>query len=147
MDRYIKFTWESPLKAFVKDAKEKVWEAEIKKKMKELDAITDLSAISNSEVHTQNVSSPTESTALKRMKIEHEISRRMNYRKIFDTALNCLTEDEREIFEGFWLNKRYVSSFVDDYANRHDCSTRHVYFLKNEVDKQFCMNVLMQISK
>jgi len=144
MDRYIKFSWESPMKKFIEDAKDRVWEKEIKKFQRELREITDLAAFTNSEVHSCSPSSPTEKTAMKRLHLERKIARRINYRKIYDTALDNLTEDEKEIFRGFHLSNKYVSLFVDEYSHAHDCSPRHVYTLKREAEKQFCENIQAQ---
>lgn len=145
MDRYIgRFTYESPFKRFIDDYKTHTWDKEMKKLIRELQAVTDLQAISNSEIHTNNISSPAENTVLKRLKLEHEIARRATYKRIFDTALNNLTDDEREIFEGFHLPKCAVSRFVDEYSHEHDCSTRHTYRLKIESEKAFCEEVMAQ---
>jgi hypothetical protein len=128
----------------VKDARKRVWDQEIKSLNEELDAIPDLSGTSNSEVHTHDTSSPVENTVMKRLRLENEIERRENYKKIFNTALEDLTDDEREVFEGFWMYNKFVSRFVDDYTNEHGCSPRHVYDLKRQSERQFCENIMAQ---
>lgn len=142
MDRYIKFTTVSPMKKFIEDAKKNEWDREIKKLNRQLDSVRDLSAVSQSEVHSHNISSPTEVSAVKAANIVREIARREMYKDIFSCALDALSEDEKEIFNGFHFGRKMVSHFVDEYSIAHSCSPRFVYTLKREAEETFCDAVL-----
>ena len=131
MDRYITFNAEK----FLREAKQ--WKAEKKTLQKILDSIPELSAIQNSEVHSTNISSPTETTAMKRIKITKELDRLSHYERILNYGLSRLTEEEKYIIDGFYFRKGYVSVFVDECCHTYECSPRTIYSKKADAVKSF----------
>ena len=131
MDRYILFNADK----FLKESK--LWGREKKALQKKLEAIADLPAISNSEVHSTNISNPTETTVFRRLKIRMEIDRLDRYQHILEYGLSHITEDEAELIHGFYLKRGYVNHFVDECCYKYDCKPRNVYNLKSKAVKSF----------
>lgn len=121
MKRYVKLDVE----AFLKDSKK--WDAEIKDLEKKKDEIVILSGISNSEVHSGNISHPTEDTALRYQAITEEIERIHNYRDILAEALDWIDADDEALINGFFFGKKTINAFVDEYCIEHGCEVKTVY--------------------
>ena len=132
MDRYIVFNVE----LFLKEAKK--WGREKKKLTAELDSVLELTAITNSEVHSGKISDPTSNAANKRMKISTEIKRLDNYQRILEYGLSHITTEQRDLIENFYLKQGVrLNRVVDDYCNELDVSPRTVYRMKKLAVRAF----------
>ena len=135
MNRYIEF---NPDK-FLKDARK--WAKEKRDSQKQLDSILELSAVSNTEVHTNNISDPTRDTAIKKLMLEAEIDRLDNYQCILEYGLSRIDELERKLLNAFYWSDTYLNRIVDDFCNDLDCSPRHVYKLKRKALDHFAQSI------
>lgn len=126
MNRYITF---NPDK-FLRESKR--WKQERKELMLELGNILELPAISNSEVHSTNISDPTARTAERKLAITQELNRLDSYEKLLEYGLSHLTDQERAIIKAFYFDKGYIGAKVEMLAGDLDCSVRQVYRLKTQ---------------
>lgn len=116
---------------FLKDSRK--WNQELKQHLAELDCVTDLSAVVNSEVHTGHISHPTEYSAMDRINITMKIDRLKNYQKLLEVGLSSLNEDEKKVIDAFYFTEgRYINSLVHDLAYEFECSTKSIYNKKNK---------------
>lgn len=130
---------------FLKDSKQ--WKAELKKAEADLESVTNLSAINNSEVHTGNISHPTENMAFDRMRIEISIERLNGYKSILYAGLVNLDDRQKKIINAFYFTSgRYISSLVYDLADEFGCSPRSIYHKKNTALLDFVSNIMVYIN-
>ena len=121
------------------------WEKEIRDKKNELDSILELSAISNSEVHSSNISKPTENTAFDRMKVEEELARLLSYKQILDYGLSNISETERRLIEGFFFTKGKSTNMIEDtFSHEFHYSPRTIKRMKNRAIIAF-VNAIREI--
>lgn len=111
----------------------KEWDRKLAKQQKELDSVLELSAMSNSEVHSGNIGDPTPSIAMRKIKIEQKMGViRENKRKL-EYAMAKLPPQYEKIIRGMYFTKgKYKSSIVDDFCNEYDISPRQVYEIKRK---------------
>ena len=104
------------------------WKKEIKEKQAELESVCELPSISNSEVHSGNISKPTENTAFAKMKIEEQIKRYQDYEYILTYGLDHIPEDEKKILTKLQFTKgKFTNVIIDELANEFDCDPRTIY--------------------
>lgn len=104
------------------------WKSQIKKKNRELESITELKGITNSEVHSGNIGNPTQNTAFARMKVEEDINRYENYEYILTYGLNHISEQDKDILVALQKNKwKLTSSIIDELSIKYDCDPRTIY--------------------
>lgn len=104
------------------------WKKQIRKKNRELQSVSEIKGISNSEVHSGAISKPTENVAIAKMQITEQIKRYEDYEYILTYALNNISEESRDIITAFHYTKgRYINSIVDELAAKYGCETRTVY--------------------
>lgn len=132
MDRYIRLDLSNKEDAYYFGKKflgdRHTWKKEIKEKKDELDAICEIPAMSNSEVHSGHISKPTENAAFARMKIEEQITRREDYETILVYGLNHISEEDKDIITALQKNKwKLTSAIIDELANKYDCDPRTIY--------------------
>ena len=131
MDRYITF---NPDK-FLKEAKG--WPKEKKDLQRKLDSILELTAVSNSEIHTNRISDPTSKTAMSKLDVEYEIERIEHYEEVLQYGLSHITEEEERMLKAFYWTRSYINKVVDDFCNELNCSPRQVYKHKRQALDDF----------
>lgn len=104
------------------------WEKEIKTKRDELDSILELSAITNSEVHSHNISDPTKQTAFAKMRVEEQIARRKAYQEVLKFGLSHIDEEDKKIIQAFYFQPNKQTQFIiDELAIELECDPRTIY--------------------
>lgn len=104
------------------------WKKKIKKQQRELDSIAELPAISNSEVHSGNISKPTENAAFARMKVQDKIKQYEDYETVLTYGLNHISAEDRELIEKlYYTRNRMKSAIVDELATARECTPRKIY--------------------
>ena len=130
---------------FLKDSTE--WAKKITKHEEELKDITELSAMTNSEVHSGNIGHPTEKTAFERMRIESSIHRYEVYQQIFNHGMAALDEEQKKIINSFFFTPgKYVHALVSSLADELGCSLRGVYRKKDKAILDFVAAVMEYIN-
>lgn len=128
MNRYMRFDVE----AFLKDSASGKWKEEIKTLEEEKKNLLILKAQGNSEVHSGNISHPTEDIGIKYAEIEEKIDRLSRYPYLLAEAMDNLTADEETLIRGFYFGKKSINYFVDAYSAEHGCQKSTVYTRKRE---------------
>lgn len=123
MRRYVTFD----IERFLKDAKSGQWDKDIAKLKEDKEKILFLKAQGNSEVHSGNISHPTEDVAIKLAEIDNEISRIIQYPLCLNVSRGMLNPDEEELINGFYFNNKPINYFVDAYCIEHLCEKSTVY--------------------
>lgn len=121
MDRYIRFSPE----AFLKDVLR--WEEELKELEAKLEEISELPAITNSEVHTTNISDPTHKQAVKRAFILDQIERVKKYIQAYERIYAKLTDFEKEVLTGFFFSSNRIDIFVEEFGHKYALCRSDVY--------------------
>ena len=104
------------------------WRRKRRQKERELESVRSLNAVSQSEVHSGNISKPTENMAFDAMRIEEDIKRYENYEYIVEYGLSHITPEDREVIETFYFTKgKMLNALVDNLSIKWDCSPRWVY--------------------
>jgi len=104
------------------------WKQKIKEKEAELESVSDLPAMSNSEVHSGHISKPTENATFARLMIEEDIKRYLDYESILTYGLDHIPEDEKKILTKLTNTKgRFTNAIIDELANEFDCDPRTIY--------------------
>lgn len=104
------------------------WKMKIRKKQDELDTISELPAMSNSEVHSGHITKPTERAAMARIKIQEDIKRYLDYESILNYGLTHISPEDRELIEAFHFSKgKMLNAVIDEIAIKRDCSSRYIY--------------------
>ena len=81
----------------------------------------------NSGIRGSDPSELTARLALRRLKIKAEIEEIERHEEMLAYALNSLTEDEREVINGFFFSRKSKGAFVDEYKRKHGLNKNHVY--------------------
>ena len=115
------------------------WRRKRRKKEAELNTIRSLSAVSQSEVHSGNIANPTEQKAMDVLKIEDDIKRYENYEYIVEYGLSHITQEERDVIEGFYFKPKgkMTNVIVDELAHKYSCDPRSVYRTKRTALLEF----------
>ena len=107
------------------------WRRKRRQKERELESARSLNAVSQSEVHSGNISKPTESMAFDAMRLEDEIKKYENYEYIVEYGLSHITQEERDVLEAFYFTKgKMMNKLVDGLAAKYSCDPRTVYRTK-----------------
>ena len=125
MDRYYTFNADK----FLKDSKNK-WRKEKKEIMSELESITELKALKNSEVHGSGTSDPTVETAMKELEKKKELERIEHYEELCKYAFDNLNELDRDILTKWYYSNKRMSYIVDMFCNKYNCTPRTVYRMR-----------------
>lgn len=104
------------------------WKAQIRKKNAELNSITELKGITNSEVHSGNIGNPTQNTAFAKMKVEEDIQRYENYEHVLSYGLNHISDQDKDILTALQNNKwKLTSAIISELSIKYDCDPRTIY--------------------
>lgn len=115
---------------FLKESK--LWKKKISELKIELLNMPELPAIESSGVQSSGISNLTQQQAFRRMEITEEIEKYARLLEIRRIALDRLTEEQRELINGFYFGKRHISAFVADFGSKHYVCDTIVYRMKNE---------------
>ena len=106
----------------------KTWDAEIKRLDKELESISEIQGIKNSEVHSGNIGNPTQNTAMLEISIMEKKEHIERYQQILLYGLSRLSEEDIDVINGFYYTKgRYISAIVDELSHKYFCDVRTIY--------------------
>lgn len=123
---------EFPIKSFLKESLE--WEDRIKKLKEEQEALLGLPSVDNSTgIRSSEPSNMTASIALRRLKIQSEIEEILLDKEMLRYAIKQLSEDERELLNGFFYPKKPKGLFVWEYGRKHGLGKNLVYEEKDRV--------------
>lgn len=121
------------------------WRRKRKEKEAELEAARELKAISQSEVHSGNISNPTENTAFDAMRIQDEIIRYEYYEYVVEYGLSHISPEDREIIETFYFTKHKMkSALIDNLCHKLNIEPRQVYYRKRNAIYNF-VDAVMEI--
>ena len=114
------------------------WRRKRREKEAELVAARELKAISQSEVHSGNISNPTENTAFDAIRIQDEISRYEYYEYVVEYGLSHISPEDREIIETFYFTKHKMkSALIDNLCHKLSIEPRQVYYRKRNAIYNF----------
>lgn len=117
---------------FLKDSRH--WAERIKKLEQELEDLSPLPSVNNeSGVRSSEPSDMTAKMALRRLEIAAEIEELRYNEEMLRYALKRLSEDERELINGFFFPKKAKGVFVWEYGRNHGMSERRVYTERDNV--------------
>lgn len=119
--RYVRLCPETVLQDFKKHP------SEARKLKEELNSVLELTAVENSEVHSSNISKPTQDIAVKRVDLAMQIAVLEQIDNMVDKALAKLSDTHREILELFFFKKGMMGYNVQEYADSHYMSIASVY--------------------
>lgn len=112
-----------------------------KKKIKlqgKLEELSELPPIgNNSGVRSSNVSNPTATLAERRLKIIEEIEMIDAYQDVYQRAKGKLSEEDRELIEGFFEGKEPKWKFVQNYCKKKYIGEALVYRKRKAALKHF----------
>ena len=112
----------------------KGWDSKLEKLNNELNDLPFLPAVDNkSGVRSGDKSDLTYTVALKRLKITAEIEEILLNKEMLNYAFKRLTEDERELIDGFFRPKKRIGVFVQEYGRKYGMSERGVYMERSRV--------------
>ena len=118
--------------SFLKASKD--WDDDLKKLQTELDNISYLPAGGNeSGVRGSDISEPPYRIAVRELEIQAEMEEILLNKEILKYALNKLTEDEKDLINGFFYPKKRISVFVYEYGRRRGLSKTLVYDERTKV--------------
>lgn len=115
---------------FLKESK--TWRKKISQLKLELVNMPELPAIESSGVQSSNISNMTQQQALKRADITEEIAKYARLLEIREIALSRLSEEQRELINGFYFGHRHISAFVTEFGMKHYVCDTLVYRMRNE---------------
>lgn len=114
------------------------WRRERREKEAELKAVRELKAISQSEVHSGNISNPTQNSTFAAMRIEEEISKYEYYEYVVEYGLSHISQEDREIIETFYFTKHKMkSALIDNLCHKLSIEPRQVYYRKRNAIYNF----------
>lgn len=132
MNRYLKLDLDNKEdawyfgKKFLNDRTK--WKKEIEKEKMNLNSVLELSAITNSEVHSTAISHPTEQTAFAKMRIEEQIARRLAYQSVLEYGLSHISEDDQKIIKAFYFNPyKQTQAIADELSIEYGCTPRMIF--------------------
>lgn len=121
--------------SFLKESKR--WKSEIKRLKQELNALSELPAVEQSEIHTSSISNSTSRQAELREPILDEIARLEFLITVRDYALRKLSKKDKEIIDGFFFGKVSVYRFVDDFGRKYGMCQSDVYTARKNALARF----------
>lgn len=116
----------------------KGWRKEKERLQDELDSISELPSINNiTGVRGSEISDPTSTQALRRMKLQIEIDDIEICEQAYEYAMTKLTQDEQDIIKGFFEPKMPIWRFVRQWEKEHFVGTTMVYKARRLALKRF----------
>lgn len=131
MDRYLIFDPDR----FLKDSKN--WWKEKKNLEAELEAIPEIPAVENSEVHSTSTSDLTAKTALKKLMLQDEIERIDSYAEACRYAFDHLDPLDSEVLKSFYYSSGYLNYQIDRLANKYNAHPRTIYKYRRRALERF----------
>lgn len=112
----------------------KHWQDDLRKLQNELDNISYLPAGGNETgVRGSDISETPYSITLQKLKIQAGINKIKKDMGMLDYGLKCLTEDEKELIDGFFYPKKAKGVFVYEYGRKHGLCKTLVYDKRTKV--------------
>lgn len=121
--------------SFLKESKR--WKSEIKRLKQDLNALSELPAVEQSEIHTNSISNATSRQAELREPILNEIARLEFLITVKEFALRKLSKTDREIINGFFFGRVSVYRFVDDFGRKYGMCQSDVYTARKNALARF----------
>lgn len=122
MNRFVEF---NPVK-FLNESRE--WQRRRRAIEVKIDSVSLIKSSSLGAVAKTNIKSDTvEAPAIKIMELEEEVADIDKYIKAKDWALSKLTEQEREVINGFFFRCERIDKFVRDYGRKYGMCRSDVY--------------------
>lgn len=122
MNRFVEF---NPVK-FLNESRE--WQRRRRAIEVKIDSVSLIKSSSLGAVAKTNIKSDTvEAPAIKIMELEEEVADIDKYIKAKDWALSKLTEQEREVINGFFFRGERIDKFVRDYGRKYGMCRSDVY--------------------
>ena len=117
--------------------KSKYWPMEKAKLKKELDEMPELPSTENkSGVRSGNISDMTGQMAMRRLEIEAQIEEIELYEEMLRYGLSVLSEDEKDVINGFYFDGRAIGTFVWKYGRKSGICKDYVYAKRNRALKK-----------
>ena len=114
------------------------WRDDKKKLQADLDSISELPSVNNiTGIRGSEISEPTSTLALRRMKIQIEIDDIEMCEQAYEYAMAQLTQDERDIIKGFFEPTMPIWKFVRKWEEEHFVGSTMVYKARRLALKRF----------
>ena len=114
------------IRSFLKESKK--WDGQIKKLEEELENISELPSTGNNPVvGNGNISDLTAKTAVRRFEISAEIEEIKLNKEMLAFAMKRLSDDEKQLIQGFYYPKKRIDRFISDYGSEHGLCRSYVY--------------------